>query len=578
MGMERLEAKKISGHTYYYYSHWAWVDGKCRRVWQKYLGKLENIVKAVEGGSAAPLYAEVFQWGLPEALWKECSLADVVRHIDKLCPKRDQGLTTGQYIAIAAINRAMSPASKRSMWDWFSRTILLRHIPQASKEALASQRFWDHMDRIEPDVSLSIWKDILTGVAAREGVDLSAVSYDGTNFYTFIDTFNDRCNIAKHGKNKQGRNNLRQVSYALFCSADGHMPLLFDVYEGSRHDAKQFPIMLQRFRGFLSDLSQRDCSNAKTTLIFDKGNNSPENFAMLDSMEFDYVGSVKLDQHKDLASIPNSDAVFAPCDAPGLETTKAFRVERKVYGRQRVLVVTYNQNLFNAQWLTLQNDIAKAGEKLSRLQDKLRDRAAGLVKGGKKPTRESIDRQCKKILGRQHMKRVIKVTLCDGRGETVELDYAIDADALHELSRTYLGKNILITSRADWSDTRIIEAYRSQFIIEDVFKEMKDRTTGSWWPLHHWTDSKIKVHGLYCTIGLLLRSLLLRRLGRAGLNVSTKRVLSELGGIREVVNIYPPKGRQKVQRSQVVLTKRSEIQERLMSILGLDSRENTVLG
>ena len=121
--MERLEAKKISGHTYYYYSHWAWVDGKCRRVWQKYLGKLENIVKAVEGGSAPPLYAEVFQWGLPEALWKECSLADVVRHIDKLCPKRDQGLTTGQYIAIAAINRAMSPASKRSMWDWFSQTI-----------------------------------------------------------------------------------------------------------------------------------------------------------------------------------------------------------------------------------------------------------------------------------------------------------------------------------------------------------------------------------------------------------------------------------------------------------------------
>jgi len=427
-------------------------------------------------------------------------------------------------------------------------------------------------------VSLSIWKDILAGVAAREGVDLSAVSYDGTNFYTFIDTFNARCKIAKRGKNKQGRDNLRQVSYALFCSADGHMPLLFDVYEGSRHDAKQFPIMLQRFRDFLSDLSQRDCSNAKTTLIFDKGNNSAENFAMLDSMEFDYVGSVKLDQHKDLASISNSDAALAPCDAPGLEATKAFRVKRKVYGRQRVLVVTYNQNLFNAQWLTLQNDIAKAGEKLSRLQDKLRDRAAGLVKGGKKPTRESIDRQCKKILSRQHMKRVIEVTLRDGRGETVELDYAIDADALHELSRTYLGKNILITSRADWSDTKIIEAYRSQFIIEGVFKEMKDRTTGSWWPLHHWTDSKIKVHGLYCTIGLLLRSLLLRRLRRAGLNVSTKRALSELGGIREVVNIYPPKGRQKVPRSQVVLTKRSEIQERLMLILGLESKGNTVLG
>ena len=52
--MERLEAKKISGHIYYYYSEWGWVNGKCRRKWQKYLGKLGDIVKACEGGGQAP--------------------------------------------------------------------------------------------------------------------------------------------------------------------------------------------------------------------------------------------------------------------------------------------------------------------------------------------------------------------------------------------------------------------------------------------------------------------------------------------------------------------------------------------
>ena len=45
--MERLEAKKINGHTYYYYSGWGWVNGKCRRLWQKYLEKLEDIVLSV---------------------------------------------------------------------------------------------------------------------------------------------------------------------------------------------------------------------------------------------------------------------------------------------------------------------------------------------------------------------------------------------------------------------------------------------------------------------------------------------------------------------------------------------------
>ncbi|MFO7783768.1 MAG: TRAP transporter large permease subunit [Thermodesulfobacteriota bacterium] len=123
--MERLESKKVNGRTYYYYSEWGWKDGKCRRIWQKYLGKPKDIVQAVQGGGPPPLYAEVFQWGLPCALWKEVLRARVVEETDALCPKREQGLSTGQYMAVAAVNRAIRPKSKRSMWEWFSRTALL---------------------------------------------------------------------------------------------------------------------------------------------------------------------------------------------------------------------------------------------------------------------------------------------------------------------------------------------------------------------------------------------------------------------------------------------------------------------
>ena len=49
--MERLEKKIMKGHAYYYYSNWETVNGKYRRTWQKYLGKLEDIVKAVEGAA-----------------------------------------------------------------------------------------------------------------------------------------------------------------------------------------------------------------------------------------------------------------------------------------------------------------------------------------------------------------------------------------------------------------------------------------------------------------------------------------------------------------------------------------------
>jgi len=434
------------------------------------------------------------------------------------------------------------------------------------------------MDRIAPDATSSIWKNILKRVVERENMGLSSVSYDGTNFYTFIDTFNTRCAMAKRGRNNQGRQNLRQISYALFCCADGHVPLFYEVYEGNRNDAKQFPVILERFHGFLKDLCGRRCPAPETTIIFDKGNNSKSNFGLLDSLGVDFVGAVKLDEHKELAQISNQDPAFVSCEGAGLDGTQALRVKKKVYGKKRVLVVSYNQNLFNAQWLTLQNDMAKAMEKLGVLRQKLQDRTNGILKGGTTPTLESVAKQCKAILRRQHMKRVILVMITKGRHDVPHLEHAVDSDALRELSDTQLGKNILVTSREDWDDVQIIKAYRSQFIIEDVFKEMKDRRTGSWWPPHHWTDSKIKVHGLYCTIAVLLRALMLRRVRQGGLDLTMKRMLSELDAIREVVNIYPRKRRQKHERKQSVLTKTSELQQQLMSLLALKGEKNGVLG
>ena len=582
--MERLEPKKINGHTYYYYSEWGWVNGKCRRIWQKYLGKPKDIYQAVAYGGPAPKYAGVFQWGLPAALWNEAKLTRLIEETDKLCPKRDQGLSTGQYLAIAAVNRAIRPSSKRSMWEWFSDTVLLRLLPHASKAALSSQRFWDHMDRIKDDMTDTIWKNTIKDVLKREAIDLSSICYDGTNFYTFIDTFNVKCKIAKRGKNKQGRSNLRQISYALFCSSDGHVPLYYDVYEGNRHDAKQFPLMLKRFHSFFKKLSEDDCPIPETTLVFDKGNNSEDNFGLLDSLKLDdgeplkFVGAVKLDQHKELAEVSNDDPCFVPCSSPELEGTKAFRVTKNVYGKKRVLVVTYNRNLFNAQWLTVNNDMSKAIENLGVLRQKLEDRANGVIKKGRRPTVQSVKGQLNKILSRQHMKRVIKTELSKGRDDMVRLEYSVDADALAKLSQTWLGKNIIISNRDDWDDQMLIKSYRSQFIIEDVFKEMKDRVRGSWWPLHHWTDSKIMVHGLYCTIALLFRALMLRRVRMAGLNLSMKRLLNELDAIREVINIYPSKGRKKTEHKQTVLTRTSELQDRLMLILGLARDGERVLG
>lgn len=569
MVMERLEKKKISGHEYYYYSGWGWKEGRCRRLWQTYLGKLEDIVKTVEGGGPQPAYAEVFEFGLAEALWQQAERIGVIDTIDELCPKRQQGLSVGQYLAVAAVNRATEPVSKRAMWEWFSATVLLRHVAAATQEALSSQRFWDHMKRVTEQKSRDIWRELIGRLYERGQLNLSDISYDGTNFYTFINTFNVRSSLARRGKNKQGRCNLRQVSYALFCTRDGGIPLFYDVYEGNANDARQFPVMCRRFAEFIADVTGNRPDERCITLIFDKGNNSGDNIKLLDELKFQFIGSVKLDEHRDLAEISNGDERFTACQSPELGGIKAFETQKVIYGKSRRVAVAWNQELFDNQWRTLQNDIDKALNALSELRQRLDDRAQGLIRGGRAPTAESVTKQCNEIRSRQYLKEIISVEVT-AREKAPHLSYGTDTEALKRLADTRMGKKLIVTNDTTRTLEELIIAYHSQYVIEDVFKEMKDRKTGCWWPLNHWTDSQVRVHGLYCTVAALLRALTLRQIRGAGMKLSMRRMLKDLSDIREVVNVFPAKGRRR-QRKQTVLSKTNEVQRRMLQILDIQA-------
>jgi transposase len=288
------------------------------------------------------------------------------------------------------------------------------------------------------------------------------------------------------------------------------------------------------------------------------------------------VGSVKLDEHPELAKISNQDARWQPATQPGLEGTKSWRTQQVVYGQERTLVLTYNQNLFDRQWATVQNDLAHAVGQLAAVQQNLRDRAAGLVKGGTPPTVESVERKCQQILQRQHLRQLVQTTVSRDAAARPRLSYHTDAATQQQLQDTYLGKTLLLTAHQQWSDAQVIRAYRSQFVIEEIFHELKDRHIGAWWPRHHWTDSKIQVHGLYCTIALLLRALLWRRARQAGLPLSMSGLWAKLGQLRQVINVFPAKRTGQPKPEQAVLTQRDETQNRLIEILELQSTKSAV--
>jgi len=562
--MAYLTHKKIKGITYYYAEESERKDGKPRRKWQKYLGSLQKIIEAVEGTPQKPKYAEIFQLGAPATYLTVAQEIDMVNIINNIFSKRNQGLSIGFYLTLAAINRGIEAVSKRSMWNWFQDTILFRRFPEVTKASLSSQRFWDNMSSIPEEKINTVWMKLVNSVLDRENINLSCASYDGTNFYSFIGSFNTRSSLARRGKNKQGRRDLRQINYALFCTRKEHFPLYFDVFEGNRHDSKEFEAVIENFFNAFKD---RTPSNTGMTLVFDKGNNSEKNLnKFIENSGYHFVGSVKPTDHKDLALISNNDNCFKTLSHPKLDQVKAFRTRKRIYGANMTVVVTFNNNLYTAQVKSINNEINRCLEKLSIISKKLEDRIAGRITKGKKPTKKSVEKQVTSILSGQYMKKLIKTTVTENNGFPV-LDYSIISVGYANLADTYLGKHIIITDNHEWTTEDIILTYRSQYIIEDVFKQMKDRKTGTWWPMFHWTDQMIRVHGLYCSLSLLLRSLILKKAQEAGLSMSVNKLHEKLSGIREILNVFPKGKRGKANQS--VTSKMDEVQQRLFDLFDM---------
>lgn len=562
--MAYLTRKKIKGITYYYAEESERRDGKSKRKWQKYLGPLNKIIEAVEGESPKPEYAEIFQLGGPAAYLNVSEQINMIQILDSVLPKRKQGPSIGFYLTLAAINRGIDAVSKRSMWRWFQNTILFRAFPDVNKAQLSSQRFWDNMSAITENKMKSAWMKLVTSVLDREKLDLSCASYDGTNFYTFIGSFNTRCAIAKRGKNKQGRSDLRQINYALFCTRKDHFPLYFDVFKGNRHDSKEFEMVIEDFFQAFKDRTPKEDG---MTIVFDKGNNSKDNLQkFIQDSGFHFVGSVKPDDHKDLALISNNDQCLKPLSHPRLDQVKAYRTQKKIYGKNLTIVVTFNNNLYISQVKSINNEINKSLGKLSGIANKLDARLAGTITKGKKPTKESIKSQVSRALSGQHMKNLIKTIVGEHNGIPT-LTYTLDSDEYAKLADTYLGKNIIITDNHNWATEDIVVTYRSQYVIEDIFKQMKDRKTGTWWPMYHWTDNMIRVHGFYCTLSLLLRALIMKRAKDSGMPMSVTKLHEQLFEIREVLNIFA-KGKKK-QTSQSVVSKLNKVQQQLFALFDM---------
>ena len=90
--MASLIKKTIRGKTYYYARECRRVDGKPKIVWQKYLGRADDIIAALTQPTTplatAPEKAVVTEFGAVVALYDLARRLRLVEHIDRHVPAR----------------------------------------------------------------------------------------------------------------------------------------------------------------------------------------------------------------------------------------------------------------------------------------------------------------------------------------------------------------------------------------------------------------------------------------------------------------------------------------------------------
>jgi transposase len=561
--MASLTAKVIKGRTYYYARECRRVDGRPRIVRTLYLGSLDRIMAAVQGARqpSPPQSVDIAGFGDVAALWDLAQSIGLVELIDRIVPKRRQGLSPGQYLLLAALNRAVHPLSKTQLADWHRQTALRRLLPAGAPQ-LSSQAFWNHMDGVTESHIQQIEKELSARLVEQFRLSLRTLTYDGTNFFTYIRT-RTPATLPQRGHNKQKRGDLRQVSLGMLVSTDFHVPLFHKVYQGNVADSTIFQTISEELRQRYADLA-RDCQHI--TLVFDKGNNSAEAFQTVDASEFHFVGSLVPTQHADLLEVPLSK--YEPLPGERLKDCLAYRTRKTVFGHERTIVITYNENLLAGQMQGLSGNLEKTRRRLAEIQQVLRRRREGRVRGGRTPTVASVRQQVHQALARQWMKGLFRWEVGLEKGLPT-LSYRTDAAALGRFVQLHLGKTILFTDNDGWSNQEIVLAYRSQHHIEHAFRDMKHPHYLGWSPMFHWTDSKIRVHAFTCVLALTLTSLLQRTLHQKGIDLSMPRMYDLLGGIRETLVIYPRRPGEKTPRAAAAHSTLSDEQQKLFDALNL---------
>src|SRR5215472_7354349 len=515
--MASLQAYQSHGRRYYRIVESFRDNGRPRIRVIAHLGRVEDILRLHQQERTAITVSSVSA-GAVTALYHLANELDVAGRIDRALQraghriqKRD-GLSVGQTLVAGMIGRACAPRSKRAFAHWAESTVL-PELMGFSAAQLTSQHFWEQMHAVPIQRLADIEQELVREVIRIEQLQVEALAYDTTNFYTHIATTNIRAQLPQRGHNKQGRHDLRQLGLALVVDQATQLPLAHALYEGARSDMRSFAEFLQPVRERLRQLSGH---SPQLTMVFDAGVSSKQNLDSLDPEQDRYVTAMRPSNHRALLAeaVDHLEEVTLASGA----VVRAWRTRQLIAGKEREAVVVFSPQLYEGQVRGLQQGLDRCWREVEQM--------------GRQSTVSAAKQRLAKICARQYVRSVMRYEVEQAK-QGLAMRLWCDWEEYRRLTTRYFGLRLLITDRTEWTTAQILGAYRGLFHVEAAFRNLKDPGMLATHPQFHWTDQKLHVHAFMCVTAYLLVRLLSWRARKANaFHGSLRNLLSELSQIR----------------------------------------------
>lgn len=429
--------------------------------------------------------------------------------------------------------RILNPGSKKFTFE--SKEILPETFNFKKHDVYSSLK---HFDTLKKEIILEINNNISNLIK----IDKKLSHYDLTNFYVYTKESDDENKqFLKRGYSKE-HSQYPIIQMALLSDANG-TPLNYKLYNGNRPD-------VSTLNDFIKEQSQI-FKFKKSVIVGDAGIISAKNIIQTLISSHGYI------LKKSMRKLSESEYnMFKEIIKPKIEQALKLREDLDHFVFSVVIDTdfTYIDNNKKVTKTLPQKYLFRYSRKSARLDKHVNDDKIGnaleIINNSKK-YKKKISKDSSNLIS-------LKTSIVDeNTGEVIEIDNNFEMnEKMKDRLREIEGYSLLVTSETNVADTKIIEAYRNQYLIEQNFRITKSEIEAR--PIYLTLDKHINAHFLSCFTALVITKILYELLDRKYSTFEIIESIRKYESIYIIDNVYKSSGY-------------NEIIAKLSEIFGLDN-------